>query len=54
MEEVLLVVQLAAEAELVQPLQEVVLRVLQTPEAVEVPEVLLEVRVLQVVLADLE
>ena len=52
--EVLLVVQLAVEAEPVQPLQEVVLRVLQTLEAVVVPEVLLEVKVLQVVLVDLE
>jgi|TARA_B100000085_G_scaffold522_1_gene530 hypothetical protein len=47
-------VQLPAEEVLVQPLRQMVLRVLQILEAVEVPEVLLEVRVLQVVLADLE
>ena len=45
--------QLPAEVVLVQPLQQMVLRLLQILEAVEVPEVLLEVRVLQVVLADL-
>ena len=53
-EEVLLGVQQLEGAVLVQPLQEVVLRLLQTPEVVEVPEVLLEVRVLQAVLVDLE